>query len=57
MAVFNIDKKSTIVSNAYLFYVSFAGLGLDLGLGFVTVGLDYTTLDCLHVCNIITCTM
>ena len=50
----------------YLFYVSFAVLGiglglkragLGLGLGLVTAGLDYTTLDCLHVCNIITCTM
>jgi len=31
----------SIVSNAYLFYVSFAGLGL--GLGLVTAGLDYNT--------------
>ena len=33
----------SIVSNAYLFYVSFAGLGL--GVGLVTAGLDYNTAE------------
>jgi len=46
MSVYNIDEQfntCSIVSNAYLFYVSFAGLGLGLGRGLITAGLDYNT--------------
>ena len=35
----NSIYETVIVSSAYLFYVSFAGLGL----GFGTAGLDYKT--------------
>jgi len=44
VTVYNVDENyntCSINSSEYLFYVSFAGLGL--GLGLVTAGLDHNT--------------